>query len=703
MSQVQTQAGRGPRGRGPDPLLGATLGDYRLVEVLGKGGMATVYLGRRQGRNVAVKVLDPRRCKNPDEIKQFLREAQTMQRIDHPNVVRVFGVGEQDEKHYLTLELIRSGSLEDLLTAQGGKLSVDEAVDYARQIASGLAQAHRLKIVHRDIKPANVLVDEGPQLKITDFGLAMMVDGSQGALGKCKVVGTPHFMSPEQIDGVVCDGRTDIYALGASLYQLVTGTTPFSGKSLVELLTKHSSEPLQPPHERDRSVPRWLSDVIVKTMAKQRGDRYQRCEELLTELEARQFGASVDPAAEAERAAPPPPPPQALLEARPPVKLKPQGLGQRRHPVIRYGLAALVLAALGLVGVGQGAVRAVFFAPEVDQQALYDEQASQALASLRRQLDLGVESSERELRLAAERYRDFTSAYLGTPAGVEASALAESSLERARASEEAALGRLLATARERFAQRRLGPALDALAGAPADLSEEAAAPLLELRAEIEAELGRLGLAWIPEGNALVGEGVNQRERFLTGFYLQLREVTRGDFQAFLAATSSAPPRGWPAGALSAEQATSPVTGVTWQQASAYARWRGWRLPRSSEWEKAARGASGQRWPWGEAAERERCNWGPEAELAAVGSHPRDRSPFGCLDMAGNARELTLGPGSRTGQPKLRVCGGGVGSEHFANTRVAFHVDGVAPDSSDLAVGFRCALDELPPRGEEGGK
>ncbi|HBP18840.1 MAG TPA: hypothetical protein DEA08_13780 [Planctomycetes bacterium] len=470
---------------------------------------------------------------------------------------------------------------------------------------------------------------------------------------------------------------------------------------MIELLMKHTSEPVQPPHERDRSVPRWLSDVIVKTMAKQRGDRYQRCEELLTELEARQFGASVDPAA-AKVEKEPPPPPKALIEARPPAKLKPQGISLRRHPVLNYGFGALLLAAFALAGVGQGAVQAVFFAPEVDQQALYDEQASQALGSLRRQLALGVDSPGRELRLAAERYRDFTNAYLGTPAGLEASSLAETCLKRAQASEEAALGRLLETARDRFAKRRLGPALDALNGAPADLREEAAAPLRELRAKIEAELAQLGFAWIPEGNAQVGEGAGQRERFLTGFYLQLREVSCGEYQEFLAATQTPPPAGWPEGKLSAERAQLPVTGVAWKQAAAYARWRGWRLPRSSEWEKGARGASGQRWPWGDEAEPKRCNWGPEAKLAPVGSHEQDRSPYGCLDMAGNARELTLGPGSRPGQPRLRVCGGGVGSEHVENTRAAFHVDGVAPASSDPAVGFRCALDELPPR-EEGDK
>jgi serine/threonine protein kinase len=605
-----------------NPVIGRVLGGCEIMGVLGKGGMATVYRGRqaRLKRDVAVKILDPKRCRDPEEVRQFVLEAQTMSKFNHPNVIGVFGVGEEDETHFLLLELVEAGSLYDLLK-EAGRLTPEETITFACQMASGLAMAHERGVVHRDIKPHNVLVAEGRQMKITDFGLAIMdEDGSGGALGsKNKVVGTPHYMSPEQVDAIEVDRRTDVYALGASMYHMVTGKPMFQAKSVVELLLKQISDEPEPPHTRCSEVPTWLSEVILKAVAKDRRVRYQRCEDLIRDLERR--GVTPDKV----KAPPPPPPPAALMEHTAPLRLVPQPVRAPRSPLVTFGTAALLLTAAVLGALLQGELKLVLFEPQVTQQELIEEQASHSLLSLERRL----EADALDLATKARQLGDFASTYAGSGAALEAKAKASESLAAHQAEEKSAVSKALKSAQAEREARRLGPALDALGKLKPGLSAEAMQPATKLRAEIEAELQSLGVSWVSGGSFLSGEDKRRRERFLDGFYVQTREVSCRDYAIFVAAKKHAAPAGWGGPTPPEASLDLPVTGVSAKDAVAYAKWWGGRVPKTYEWEKAARGTQGHAWPWGaDALDPSRCVWGVGAKLAKVGTHPKDRSPFG---------------------------------------------------------------------------
>lgn len=674
------------------------LGGCEVKSVLGKGGMATVYLATQQGldREVAVKILSSRLTKKKREVDQFFREAKTIASLEHPNIVSIYGVGEQDETYFLILQLIRGGSLMDHLRTQAeNKVPIATAIEYTKQIAKGLHVAHAKGIIHRDIKPHNVLV-HGDVLKITDFGLAMIDDGSGGAFGKTRVVGTPHYMSPEQVDGKPVDGRTDLYALGCSLYQMITGAPPFSAPSTIDLLLKHVSERPVPPHELEPSCPEWLSKVTLRLIAKEAEARYQTGQELIDDLTSggSQITSAPEPAREAEQES-------ILLQAAPP-PLKAAKVKPRRSPLVAYGAILVFGLALGLAAAGHSAVNAVLADEEVkdfsqDRARLLEEGAERALARLEKEL---VEQKANPA-VAAARLRTFAAKHEGRGA-------AKAALEKARSQEAAALAARTKAFRDgleridaALAAKKYGPALDLMAELEPKLeTDEERAALAEHRSRTKTKLAKRGLAWVSPGEFLLGEGETQVSRYADGFYVQVREVSCGDYAEFVAATGAEAPAGWVDGEPAPQDRERPVTRVSAVEANAYAAWRGMRLLLSSEWEKAARGTDGRRWPWGNQEDPKRCRWGLEVDLAPCGATATDESPYGCLDMAGNARELTLL--RRSGRKlRVRVRGGGIGTEAFLNTRTTFSLSGLSPEARDPSLGFRCASDELPP--EQGGR
>ncbi|MGE0707449.1 MAG: bifunctional serine/threonine-protein kinase/formylglycine-generating enzyme family protein [Planctomycetota bacterium] len=663
--------------------MGKVLGGFQVVEVLGKGGMATVYRGRRPGKpDVAIKVLDPKRTKDPREVKQFHYEASTLAKLKHPHIISVHEVGEQDEVHFLVLDLIAGGSLMDELQ-KAGRFAAEKTGDFGRQIAAGLAASHGRGVVHRDIKPHNVLVAAGEQLKITDFGLAIMEDGSGGMFGGGKVVGTPHYMSPEQVDAEDVDARTDIYALGASMYHMVTGTPMFTARSAVELLVKQCTQPPEPPHERNPEVPAWLSGVILKMLEKERALRYQRCEEVIADLERH--------APPAPPAAPPPPPVQAglLLADRPPAPIAPRPLAIPRSPLVTWGWAALILCALGLGLAGRGPLLEVL-APPPDEAALREEEARRALERC------GALLREAPPLEHAARLDALAAAFPGAAAAAEAQRAAEALRTELRAAQEREVQALQAKVAEARGQGRLGPARALLAALPPGLALDLRGALEALRAELDERLAALGVVWVPGGAFWSGEGQARRERFVEGFYVQAREVSCAEWAEYVAKGGGKPPAGWQGGAPARPEL--PVTGISGAEAAGYARWRGARLPKSWEWERAARGAVERRWPWGDEADPARCLWG-SAALGPCGGAAGDVTPEGIHDLAGNARELTLDVGSSDAAPRIVVRGGGVGTRCFENTRAAYSLMGVSGEERHPGVGFRCVFERLP----EGGR
>ena len=221
------------------------IGTYQVLEEIASGGQATVYRvwDTHSGRVVALKVLHPHLARDTAYLERFHREAQLAASLDHPNVVRIFEVGQEEETHFIALEYLPL-SLHHLIRAQD-HLPLDRAVDIAHQIALGLEAAHQQGITHRDIKPQNILLGPEGTVKVTDFGIARAGDLSTMTRTGA-VMGTPHYMSPEQAKGLRADSRSDLYSLGVALYQMLTGALPFDADTPWEVIRRHIEAPPPP-------------------------------------------------------------------------------------------------------------------------------------------------------------------------------------------------------------------------------------------------------------------------------------------------------------------------------------------------------------------------------------------------------------------------------------------------------------------------
>jgi eukaryotic-like serine/threonine-protein kinase len=241
---------------------------YRVERLLGHGGMASVYLAHdaELDRPVAVKVLTDALA-GEDELRQrFLREGRTAAALSHPNVVSVFDAGEEDGRPYIVMEYVAGETLADTL-AQRGPLPPEEAVDLALQACAGLAQAHASGLVHRDVKPQNLLIGEGATVKVADFGIARAAEATQlTATGT--ILGTAAYLAPEQAAGEPVTPATDVYALGAVLYELLTGRVPHDTRSLGDLARRQAGEPATPPSDLTPGIPPAVEDVVMRALAR---------------------------------------------------------------------------------------------------------------------------------------------------------------------------------------------------------------------------------------------------------------------------------------------------------------------------------------------------------------------------------------------------------------------------------------------------
>jgi serine/threonine-protein kinase len=257
--------------RAPD-LSGHALNDrYELHGLIGEGTFGRVYRGRdrRLARAVAVKVIKPWWSEDPDWARRFEREAQVLARVNDPGIVQIFDVGHAAEGIYYVAELVDGESLAARLGR--GRLSPAEACELAIQLCSALAQAHAEGVVHRDVKPANVLISDAGRVKVGDFGVALLAEGSTDGTA-AGVVGTPRYMAPEQAEGRTATPATDVYSVGIVVYEMLCGRPPFDGTSPVELALRHLQEPLPP---LPAHVPAALEEVVLRALAKSPEERYE--------------------------------------------------------------------------------------------------------------------------------------------------------------------------------------------------------------------------------------------------------------------------------------------------------------------------------------------------------------------------------------------------------------------------------------------
>ena len=353
-------------------MIGRKLGKYEIIDRIGRGGMAEVYRGYHAAldRYVAIKLLHSFLADDPEFKTRFEREARSVARLKHPNIVQVydFEYDHDSDTYYMVMEFINGPTLKDSLfdlAAAGSRLPIPETVHIIKTAARALAYAHDRKMIHRDVKPANLMLDVDGRVVLTDFGIAKIVTGAHITTSG-GIVGTPAYMSPEQGLGQAGDERSDLYSLGVILYQLVTGRLPFDANTPLAIILKHVNEPLPLPSQFVPELPTDLETVIRRALQKDPNARYQSAHELAAALDALQMASYARPVAASSQGPAGSVSPQGAGDGDtpilPPADLPDAGPGLSARPRRRYAgvlsTAAFVvtLIAAGLVAFGRDRV-----------------------------------------------------------------------------------------------------------------------------------------------------------------------------------------------------------------------------------------------------------------------------------------------------------------------------------------------------------
>jgi len=267
-------------------MQGEVIGTYRIEAELGRGGMGVVYRATESatGKSVALKILSREFSLDPAYVRRFRRETEALARLDHPNIVRVYHVGEDRGVHYYAMDFVEGRSLGALLSA-GERFSIERALDLAVDVAGALGHAHSAGIVHRDIKPGNILIGSDGKPKLTDFGIARLTYATR-MTRTGDIVGTPEYMSPEQAKGAAVEPPSDVYSLGVVMYELLTGRVPFEGATALEIIKKHQYEEPVNIRECNRAIHDGLARIVMRMLAKDPKERHKSAEQVATALSA---------------------------------------------------------------------------------------------------------------------------------------------------------------------------------------------------------------------------------------------------------------------------------------------------------------------------------------------------------------------------------------------------------------------------------
>ncbi|MDH4218821.1 MAG: protein kinase [Candidatus Aminicenantes bacterium] len=313
---------------------GATFaGRYQIIEELGKGGMGKVYKvhDTKIKEKIALKLIKPEIAKDKKTIERFSNELRLTRKIRHKNVCQMFDLGEDQGTQFITMEFVPGEDLRSLIR-RIGQLPIGKSISIAKQICEGLTEAHRLGVVHRDLKSNNIMIDKEGNVRIMDFGIARSLEAKR-ITGAGVMIGTPEYMSPEQVEGKDVDQRSDIYSLGVILYEMVTGRVPFEGDTPLSIAVKHKTEAPQDPKELNDQLPSDLSSLILRCLEKDKEKRYQKAEEVLSELERIEKGIPTE---------------ESILPERKPITSK--------EITVSFNLKKLSILALAIIAVLSAAI-----------------------------------------------------------------------------------------------------------------------------------------------------------------------------------------------------------------------------------------------------------------------------------------------------------------------------------------------------------
>ena len=705
----------------PGDWVGRELGEYFVFERIGTGSMAEVYkaLQPSMDRLVGIKILAPALSHDAQFVARFRREVQLIASLEHPHILPVIDFGERDGALYLVMRYVGGGTLHDLIAQ--GPLDPQMTLRYLTEIGAALDYAHARRVVHRDLKPRNVLLDADGNPFLADFGLAKLMDAGGLTHSGVEMIGTPHYMSPEQAKGLPVDGRADLYALGVMLYQMLTGRVPYAADSTVGIVMQHLNAPVPAVTAMWPELPAGLDAVVSRAMAKDPADRFPSANAMTAAL-AEALGTSVLAGPILSK---------PLERTRPGGRGLPVGRklgmlaqwwlhwlrpppGQPRRPTESFG----------------NLYRRLF--PSRRQRALLSGGLLLTLAAL-----LAAGTLLNGARLPTTPAATPTTAPTSSPAAPTVPPTTAPTATNAPPTATAA-----------------PPTM-----APSATSAPATEPPDTSRVVWPAD-GMTGLE-VAAGEFLMGSAAGDRGAqpdeqpqvtiYLDTYWIDRTEVTVEQFADFVAATGyqteaergigegdfGAPgglvysPDGlyvrtatWrlPQGSGAPEaNPRQPVVQVSWADAAAYCEWAGRRLPTEAEWEKAARGADGRLYPWGNDYDARRvnacdancaANWHSAsddgfARTSPVGVFATGASPYGVQDLSGNVSEWVAAfydfrgyanlatanpPGLETGL--TRVLRGGSWLDSANRLRAAARLS-AAPEYRSNVTGFRCAASSLP--------
>jgi serine/threonine-protein kinase len=675
--------------------IGETLNDrYQLDEKLGQGGMATVYKATDPNlrRTVAIKIIHPHLSDDPQFVRRFEEEAAAVAQLRHPNIVQVYDFNNDNDLYYIVFEYVAGESLQDRqkrYLAQSSEMPLEQIVAIVAQVADALDYAHKRNIIHRDVKPANVMINIYGNPILMDFGIVKIAGGTQHTATGA-VLGTARYMGPEQIRGEKVDSRTDIYSLGAMLYELVSGRPPFDSDSTMTVMMMHVSDPLPDVRQFRPNLPSDLIAILNTALSKKPDDRFQTAAAMGTALRAANLrvAPSVDAlameqtyiepalpgmvefsAAEAvtdkptsfKKSAPgqeptsepawsPPPP------VSPPPATAPTGSGKSsRMPIIIGAVALFVL--LGVLGIVVGPR---LFGGGGDDVAETTESNAEGSGAML--VDQATATSPPTAT--------FTPIPTATP--------------------------------EPTATFTPEPT-------PTPLHRPGDVEMFALPSGDEVPM-----VYVPDGLFRMGSDSGESNEqpihdvYLDEFWIDKTEVTIAQYALCVEAGVCAKP----AHLYSFNResyfendlyADYPVIWMVWDDANTFCQWAGKRLPTEAEWEKAARGTDGRTYPWGNEIDYLLANYDLSVnDTSEVGSYVIGASPYGAMDMAGNVWEWTADwfddvyyaespdnnpTGAENGTK--RVLRGGAWVSDSEDVRAARRGRSF-PDNTNNRFGFRCA-------------
>lgn len=668
-------------------MIGKTVSHYKILEKVGSGGMGVVYKATdiKLGRFVALKFLPHHLGQDDEEKQRFIHEAKAASALQHNNICTIHEIDEtDDEQLYICMDYYEGQTLKKKNT--GRPLPIEEVIDISTQIAEGLAKAHEKDIVHRDLKPANVMLTNDSVVKILDFGLAKL--GGQTRLTKAgTTLGTAAYMSPEQARGEEVDHRTDIFSLGVLIYEMVTGQLPFKGDYEQVVIYSILNEEPEPITRLQAGVPPKLEQIVNKAMTKNSANRYQHLEQMLSSLRSLKRETNFDALNR-----------RATKSAR------------RKRPS-RY---------VAVIGLAVFLIAGSYFLWQRDERSRIQAAIEQLQPVIEqgRLDDLFYELQALEVNLNDIDAENFVKSVAGTlsidsePPGAKIALTRVQPISTYSTHQKTTLG--LTPIRKHLL----------IAGEyMAYLTKDEMSPLEFI---IQVEPGKdlllsrhlLPLKGDNKGMVMVGEGVSIEGSAVPAFFIDRTEVTNAEFLKFVAVggyrdpalwpetmiiegqptdwtsamqffvdrTAIPGPRFWSGGRYPDGKGDHPVTGISWYEATAHARWAGKELPTKDQWYRAALGEANGVLPWGSDVEsiELRANFGMTSDRP-VGSHELGVSPFGCFDMAGNVSEWLQD--SAKDKERRTIVGGSW--QHPTYMFEPAHAESFVPAYSSESIGFRC--------------